>query len=105
MGARARPKQQALGGKLLRIRNLLELSQSEMLKLLGAEDLISYKQISKYETGVTEPPLRILLGYARVAGVWTDVLIDDELDLPAKLPSQTKSEGIKRAALTRGRKR
>lgn len=96
MGAKARPKQEALGGKLLRIRNALGLSQSEMLKRLGAQDLISYKQISKYETGITEPPLLILLAYARVAHVWTDVLIDDELDLPDKLPSAKKHAGVRR---------
>ena len=90
MGAKARPKQQALGGKLLRIRNLLGLSQTEMLKRLGVEDLINYKQISKYETGVSEPPLVILLAYARVANISTDVLIDDDLDLPAKMPAKPR---------------
>jgi transcriptional regulator with XRE-family HTH domain len=90
MGAKARPRQQALGGKLLRIRNTLGLSQTEMLKRLGAQDLISYKQISKYETGVTEPPLVILLAYARVAGICLDVLVDDDLDLPAKLPAKPR---------------
>jgi transcriptional regulator with XRE-family HTH domain len=90
MGAKARPKQKALGGKLLQIRNSLGLSQTDMLKRLGAENLISYKQISKYETGVTEPPLIILLKYARVVNVSTDILIDDELKLPAKLPSKSK---------------
>jgi len=90
MGAKARPKQKELGGKLLQIRERLGLSQSEMLKQLGAENLISYKQISKYETGVTEPPLIILLAYARAVNVSTDVLIDDELRLPDKMPSATK---------------
>ena len=90
MGAKARPKQQALGGKLLRIRNLLGLSQTEMLKLLGVERLINYKQISKYETGVSEPPLIVLLAYARAANISTDVLIDDKLNLPAKLPAKPK---------------
>lgn len=90
MGAKARPKQKALGGKLLQIRNRLGLSQTEMLKRLGAENLVTYKQISKYETGVTEPPLIILLSYARAANVSTDVLIDDELNLPNKIPGPTK---------------
>jgi transcriptional regulator with XRE-family HTH domain len=89
MGAKARPKQKALGGKLLQIRNSLGLSQTDMLKRLGAENLISYKQISKYETSVTEPPLIILLKYARAVKVSTDVLIDDALDLPAKLNPKT----------------
>src|SRR3712207_8293682 len=85
MGTKARLKQERLGEKLLQIRVALGLSQTEMLYRLGAEDLISYNQISRYETGQREPPLRILLQYARVANVSTDVLIDDELHLPAEL--------------------
>ncbi len=38
--------------------------------------------ISGYETGKREPPLPVLLKYARLAGVSTDVLIDDKLKLP-----------------------
>ena len=90
MGTRARLKQERLGEKLFQIRAALGLSQTEMLHRLGAEDLISYNQISRYETGKREPPLRILLQYARVAGVSTDVLIDDSRDLPAKLPAKSK---------------
>ena len=82
-GARLRPKR--LGGKLRRIRDVLRLSQTEMLKRLGFEDEIWYTQISAYELGRREPPLVVLLEYARLAGVSTDVLIDDELDLPARL--------------------
>jgi transcriptional regulator with XRE-family HTH domain len=85
-----RLKQKHLAEKLLQIRLSLELSQSEMLRKLDAEDLITYHQISGYETGRREPPLLILLKYARVAGVSTDVLIDDELDLPNKLSSRLK---------------
>ena len=69
MGTKPRSRPERLAGKLLQIRNALGLSQTEMLKRLGVEDLISYKQISKYETGVREPTLIILLRYARVAGV------------------------------------
>jgi transcriptional regulator with XRE-family HTH domain len=90
MGTRARLKQERLSEKLLQIRLALGLSQTEMLHRLGAEDLISYTQISRYETGKREPPLMILLQYARVANVSTDVLIDDELELPAKLPATRK---------------
>jgi transcriptional regulator with XRE-family HTH domain len=90
MGTRARLRQERLGEKLLQIRLALDLSQTEMLYRLGAEDLISYHQISRYETGQREPPLRILLWYARAGGVSVDVLIDDELDLPAKLPAKRR---------------
>jgi transcriptional regulator with XRE-family HTH domain len=96
MGTRARLRQERLGEKLLQIRLALGISQTEMLYRLGAEDLISYNQISRYESGEREPPLRILLQYARAANVSTDALIDDELDLPAKLPSRQRHEGVRR---------
>jgi transcriptional regulator with XRE-family HTH domain len=90
MGRKARPTPDRLGEKLLQIRNALGLSQSEMFRRVGGEDLIGGKQISKYELGITEPPLPILLRYARVAGVCLDSLVDDDLDLPAKLPAKVK---------------
>ena len=90
MGQKARPKPVRLGEKLLQIRTALGLSQSEMFGRLRVEDLISYKQLSKYELGITEPPLIVLLRYARVAGIYVDFLIDDELELPAKLPARKK---------------
>ncbi|MBD0373384.1 MAG: helix-turn-helix transcriptional regulator [Pyrinomonadaceae bacterium] len=90
MGQNARLRPERLAEKLVQIRIALGLSQTEMLYRLGVEDLISYKQISKYETGKGEPMLIILLRYARVAGVSMDVLVDDALDLPAKIPSKPK---------------
>jgi len=90
VGGKGRMKQERLAEKLKQIRLALGLSQTEMLYRLGAEDLITYHQISRYETGTREPPLRILLQYARVANVSTDVLIDDELDLPEKLPKYSR---------------
>jgi transcriptional regulator with XRE-family HTH domain len=90
MGKRARMRQERLAEKLLQIRLTLELSQSEMLKRLGFEDTLDYKRISEYELDKNEPPLAVLLSYARVAGVCMDVLVDDELDLPDKLPAKQK---------------
>ena len=90
MGKRARMRQERLAEKLLQIRNALGLSQSEMLRRLGFEDVIDYKRISEYELGKNEPPLAVLLSYARAVNVSTDVLIDDDLDLPAKLPASPR---------------
>jgi transcriptional regulator with XRE-family HTH domain len=90
MGTRPRLKPERLAEKLRQIREALGLSQSEMWRHLGVEDLIVFKQISAYELGKREPPLPILLEYARVANVSTDVLIDDRLDLPAKLPAKSR---------------
>ena len=90
MGVKARQRPERLAEKLLQIRAALGLSQSELLRRLDVEDAISYKKISDYERGEREPSLIILLQYARAAGVSTDVLIDDRLDLPAKLPAKQK---------------
>ncbi len=86
--ARRRPKR--LAEKLLQIRNALGLSQTEMYRRLGVDDEIPYTRISDFELDKAEPNLMVLLQYARVAGVCTDVLIDDEQDLPAKIPSRPK---------------
>ena len=97
MGKKPRPRQEHLGEKLLRIRNALGMSQAEIWRHLGIEDLISYKQISKYETGAGEPPLIILLQYARAAGVNMEALIDDDVDLPERLPGNVNQEKIRSA--------
>jgi transcriptional regulator with XRE-family HTH domain len=74
---RRRPKK--LARKLLAIRQRLGVSQTEMARLLKLE--ISYTAVSAYELGTREPDLLTLLQYARVAGISTDVLIDDKLKL------------------------
>ena len=90
MGRGPREKPERLAEKLLRIRTTLGLSQTEMLKRLRAEDRMAYHRISEFESGKGEPSLIILLAYARAAGVCVDTLIDDEADLPAKLPAKSK---------------
>jgi transcriptional regulator with XRE-family HTH domain len=95
MGRATRLRPERLPEKLLAIRLALGLSQTEMLKRLGLEDRLWYTQISGYELGRSVPPPTVLLQYARVSNVYVEVLIDDDLDLPAKLPSAKKSEGMK----------
>ena len=92
-GEKARQKPKRLAESFARIRAALGLSQSEMLRRLEAEDQIDYMTISKYELGRNEPSLIILLRYANVAGVCVDVLIDDGMDLPEKLPAKPKHGG------------
>jgi transcriptional regulator with XRE-family HTH domain len=96
-----RHKPERLGEKLRQIRLSFGLSQSELLKRLDAENVIAYSQISGYESGNREPSLLMLLRYARLAGVPTEVLIDDELDLPDNLPGPTDHEQIKRQFTSR----
>ncbi len=90
MGRAARMRPERLATKLRAVRDSLGLSQSEMWKRLGIEEKVSYKAISSYETGTTEPPLPVLLTYAKLAGICVDYLIDDSLDLPLRRPSIVK---------------
>ena len=89
---------QRLGRKLAAIRKQLELSQNEMVRRLGLSDKLTREEVSAYERSVRDPSLPTLLRYAKVAGVWIDVLVDDDLDLPKEIPCPTKSEGIRRRA-------
>jgi transcriptional regulator with XRE-family HTH domain len=88
MGHSPRPKPARLGEKLLAIRLGLGMSQTEMCKALDLQ--VNYSAISNYELETREPPLPVLLRYARLAGVHMEVIVDDELDLPAKLPARRK---------------
>lgn len=98
---RAQHHPKRLGEKLRQIRDALELSQNEMLKRLGSPDGILGTSISGYERGVREPPLLILLAYGRTVGVSVEILIDDEMDLPAKLSSKKHHQGRRTAAALR----
>jgi len=94
MGQKARPKPKRLAEKLRQVRLGLGLTQMDMPERLKAE--IKPARISDYELGVREPSLMILLSYARLAGVHMEALVDDELDLPNKLPGMVQHESIKR---------
>jgi|ERR1043166_1174006 transcriptional regulator with XRE-family HTH domain len=87
-----------LGQKLAAIRKALDLSQNEIVRRLGMSDRLTREEISAYERGVREPSLPTLLLYSRVAGVHLEDIVDDELDLPDKLPGNVRYKGIKRKA-------
>ncbi|PYS88326.1 MAG: hypothetical protein DMF64_20810 [Acidobacteria bacterium] len=93
MGAKARPKPKRLARKLAQLRFTLGLSQNELIKALKVR--LTQNRISDYEQGIGEPPLPLLLKYAKLAGVCLDVLVDDELDLPKKLPAKPKHKHMR----------
>lgn len=96
MGLVKRSYPKRLSEKLRTIRVALELSQDGMLRKLGLEETTIRSTISGYERGEREPPLPVLLQYARAANVYIDVLVDDEINLPESIPTRKKSEGTKR---------
>jgi transcriptional regulator with XRE-family HTH domain len=83
MGRAKRLRPKHLGKKLRKIREILELSQAGMAEALNFPT-VHPTNISGYETGKREPPYPVLLKYARLVRISTDVLIDDKLDLPKK---------------------
>lgn len=95
MGLMRRPTPSRLAEKLLQIRTALGLSQNGMLRQLGLSESSFRSTVSGYERGEREPPLPILLRYAEISNVYVDVLIDDRLDLPEKLPAPKKHSGVR----------
>lgn len=93
MGKAARQRPARLAQKLVTIRIALGLSQNGMVRRLGLEGELLREDISRFERGVGgEPPLGILLRYARVIsatgrGEFLEALIDDEMDLPEIMPA------------------
>lgn len=87
MGRYHRAKPARLAEKLSQIRRVLGLSQNQMLKHLGLSDELTRGRISGYELGSREPSLPTILRYARIVGLCVEYLIDDNLDLPKKLPA------------------
>src|SRR5436190_8692786 len=88
-----RRKPARLAEKLLQIRIALGLSQGELIRRLGLEDKIERDYISKYERGILEPTLDVLLAYARAIsstrrGEFLEAIIDDEIDLPKNFPAR-----------------
>lgn len=82
-----RPRPDRLSKKLREIRERLGLSQTQMVVRLGLEKMKA-SRISQYETNDREPSLKTLLEYAYAAGVHLEEIVDDDLELPEKLPGK-----------------
>ena len=93
MGRASRQKPERLAEKLKQIREVLGISQDGMIiKLKLLDTAIKRSDISNFELGVNEPSLIVLLAYARSVNVYLDVLADDDLDLPEKLPARKRAK-------------
>jgi transcriptional regulator with XRE-family HTH domain len=100
MGKKVRGRPERLAEKLLHIRRAFGLSQNDLIWRLGLSNELVQANVSQYEGGKREPTLKELLKYARLANVYVDALIDDDIDLPEKLPPRRKSMGVRRKKLT-----
>jgi transcriptional regulator with XRE-family HTH domain len=105
-----RKKPARLAEKLLTIRQSLKLSQDGIIRRLGLENEIERDYISKFERGILEPTLNVLLAYARAIsttgqGEFLETLIDDGSDLPVNLPADPNDHlPLKRGRLSTRKK-
>jgi transcriptional regulator with XRE-family HTH domain len=105
MGRSARQRPDRLSEKLVQIRTALGLSQNEMISRLMLTDELVREEISTFELSKRQPPLRVLLAYARCVGISTDVLIDDEMELPVKLLSAAQRAGGRSKSASRSKRK
>jgi transcriptional regulator with XRE-family HTH domain len=83
MGRSYRSRPLKLGVKLKAIRTQLGLTQTGMVKALAVKDEpLRASSISGYELSQREPPLLVLLKYARLAHCTMEDLVDDKIDWP-----------------------
>lgn len=90
MGTRhPRPQPDRLAEKLRQIRTRLGYTLEEMAQALAKvkKSPPNKSYIHRFEAGTREPSLLVLLEYSRVAGVPMESLVDDDLDLPERLPA------------------
>lgn len=93
MGRSRRDHPKRLAAKLRQLRVALDLTQEEMAERLKHTKATTQPgHISEFERGLREPTLLVLLRYARLAGVYVDVLIDDDLDLPENLSARKRAK-------------
>lgn len=101
MGRGSREIPAKLGEKLSKIRKYLGVSQDGLVREFGLSDRLTRNEISKYERGVREPALAVLLKYARAAGVNVELLMDDDLDLPRGFSQQVGGRKVSTKKATR----
>ena len=86
MGSGKRIRPAKLGEKLKTIRENLGLTTEELIIKLDCPAVPLYRaSITQYEKNRREPPLILLLKYARLAKITVDILIDDESKIESKL--------------------
>jgi len=102
MGQSPRPRPKRLASKLRQIRSMMGFTQEQMAeRLKHIESPPQPGHISEFENGRREPSLLVLLAIARLAGIPMELLVDDGLDLPNTLPSDSGYELMNRRVRAR----
>jgi len=93
MGRAARPVPEGLAYKLYCIRKYLGLTQEQLIEQLQwKKTRLRTNHISEYENGKREPPMGVVLLYARLVRLPMDVLVDDYWELPSDMDYELNIE-------------
>lgn len=79
-----KPIPKRLGEKLRAIRECRGWTLDQMADAVGKTGTSRRTRVHEWEKGIRQPDLLALMAYAQLAGVSTDVLIDDDIDLILK---------------------
>ena len=92
MGSASRVKPKKLAGKLLAIREYLDCTGLQLAEKLSDDQIkVQRTAIPRFEKGIREPSLIILLRYAKLVNISTDNLIDDQRELPERISASKKN--------------
>jgi transcriptional regulator with XRE-family HTH domain len=97
MGTRhPRPQPDRLSEKLRQIRTRLDYTLEEMAQALAGvkKSPPDKSHIHRFESGIREPSLLVLLEYSRVAGVPLEFLVDDDLNIPTRIPALRSTKRV-----------
>ena len=85
MGRARRVSPNLLGEKLFTIRGQLDLPHEGLIEGLECPKIpLHPASISTYESGKREPPLPILLRYARLGKITMEALVEGSIELPKR---------------------
>jgi transcriptional regulator with XRE-family HTH domain len=82
-----------LGEKLAAIRQHFNLSQNELIRKLGFQNVLLREEISSFERDVRVPPPLVLLAYGRLANTHVENLLDDTLEVELIRESRMAATG------------
>jgi transcriptional regulator with XRE-family HTH domain len=95
MGSAPRPRPARLAVKLQQLRMRLGVTQAEMFERLGDTGTrLRVGHVGEFETGERVPTLQVALAYARAAGIPMELIVNDDLDLPERLPPSLDYEWV-----------